>query len=155
MVNVRIRGLYIDVTVDDDLLQKGWYAGQWVTISGNRTVSRANAANRAGFLLNGFKLRDVYMRPFYFNDGSLFVPHEHENSAITGNRKTPMICDSGDFDFNPNVYDTTQVYNYNDYLYVNNNGVLTNVPTGFASVGHVLSKPEDNNGWLGFLMQVN
>lgn len=152
MINVRIKGVYIDVIVDDDLFQKGWYAGQWVTITGNRTVSRANKSNRVGFLLHGYKLRDLYSRPFYFNDGYSFMPHEHENSAISGNRKTPMMCDSGDFDFNQNVYDITQTYNYNDFLYVNDNGILTNVATGFAPVGSVLSKPEDNNGWLGFLM---
>lgn len=155
MINVRIRGELINVTVDDDLFYKGWYGGQWVTITGPRTVSRADKSNRTGFLLNGYKLQDLYCRPIYFNDGSLFIPNQHENSAITGNRKTPMVCDSGDFDVNQHAYDTTQIYNYNELLYVNDNGVLTNQATGFGAVGYVLSKPEDNNGWLGFLLNIN
>jgi len=155
MVNVRIRGELINVTVDADLLRAGWYGGQWVTLTGPRTVSKANKTNRIGFLLNGYKLQDTYVRPLYFNEGTLFIPNEHENSAISGCHKTPMICDSGDFDVNQNAYDTTRIYNYNENLYVNDDGILTNQPTGFGSVGYVLSRPEDNNGWLGFLLNIN
>lgn len=154
MVNVRIRGELVNVTVDDDLLRTGWYGGQWVTFTGPRTVSRANKSNRIGFLLNGYRLRDLYMRPIYFNDGTTFVPSEHENSAITASNRTPMVCDSGDFDINQNAYDTTQIYGYNENLYVNDNGFLTNQPTGFPSVGYVISLPSDNNGWLGFLLNI-
>lgn len=154
MVIVKQRGLLIPIKVDTELLQTGWYGGLWVTVTGNRIVSKANKNNRTGFLLWGHKLKDLEAKRYKYNEGHIEVPWQYENVAVRAFGQAVMVCDSGEFDFNSNVYDSTLIYNYMDKLYVNDNGILTNVNNGSEDVGVVIGTPQDNNGWLGVILAI-
>jgi hypothetical protein len=158
MVKMTIRGSRHIVKVSTNMFEKGWYGGQWVRFVGNRTVDFATDTLYAGFLLWGWRLKDIDATPYDFIDtmsGSEFIPFNYENKSLNAYHQTAMIFDSGEMDFNLNTYDTTQVYSYHDSLYINNNSVLTNVNSGGPSVGLVIGTPQDNNNWLGVLLNIN
>jgi hypothetical protein len=156
MVKMRIRGDKHNVKVTDSFYQKGWYGGQWVRYVGNRTVDEATDTTFAGFLLWGWRLKDLDAKPYDYIDttaGAEFFPFQYENQAVNAYHETTLITDSGEMDFNRYVYDTTKNYLYNQKLFVNNNGILTNVDVGAPSVGIVVGIPQDNNGWLGMMLK--
>ena len=156
MVKMFIRGTKHIMTVGPQLLQSGWYGGIWVKIVGSRTVEKATPTVFAGFLLLGYKLRDLDAAPYNYDYNITdYIPAQHENQPLDAYGRTLMMADSGEYDFNLNAYDTTQVYNYNDHLYLNNNAVLTNLNSGTPPVGIVISKPSDRNGWLGTILNIN
>lgn len=154
MVKMHLRGDKHFVTIGPNLLESGWFGGQWVKYVGKRTVEKATDHVYAGFLLIGHKLNDLDSKPYnYLEGGVISVPFKYENIALDAYGQSVMITDSGEMDFNLNVYDTTQVYTYNQTLYINNNGFLTNVNVGGPSVGIVSVTPQDNNGWLGITLK--
>lgn len=156
MVKVYVENDRHIVTVTPALMQRGWYGGQWVRYIGKKTIDLATNTSYAGFLLYGYKKRDLDAAPYDFIDtvsGSDFVPMQHENRAIDALAKTVIIADSGEFEFNKYAFDTTQIYTYNQELYVNNNAILTNQNTGGPPVGIVISAPQDNNNWLGMMLK--
>ena len=158
MVKVNIRAMKLPVTVGPLLKETGWYGGQWVQFVGKKTVEVATPEFSAGFLMIGYKLKDFDGKPYNYDYSRMdsgvlpFVPYQFENKAIDAYGQTVLITDMGYYDFNSNVYDTAQVYQYNRHVYVNNNGFLTSVNTGFSPVGIVVSAPQDNNGWLGIIV---
>jgi len=154
MVKMHLRGDKHFVTVGPNLIETGWFGGQWVKYVGKRTVEKATNTVFAGFLLLGYKLNDLDAKPYnYIESGVVSVPFKYENQALNAYGQSVMITDSGEMDFNFNAFDTTQVYTYNQMLYVNNNGFLTNVNSGGLSVGIVSVIPKDNNNWLGITLK--
>jgi len=157
MVKAHLKCDRVVVAIHSDLLQLGWYGGHWVRYTGKRTVELATKDDYAGFLVWGHKLIDLDAKPYDYTDtisSSQFVPYQHDNKAVNAKgNKCIMIAGGGDFDFNKNVYDTTQIYTYNQLLYINDNSILTNVNVGSPSVGLVNAIPEDNNNWLGMTLK--
>lgn len=156
MVKMRIRGDKHIVKVTDNMYETGWYGGQWVRYVANRTVDFATQAEYAGFLLIGWRLKDLDAKPYDYidtNAGAEFLPFQYENKSVDAYRQAVLITDSGEMDFNKYAYDITQVYSYQQLLYINNSSVLTNVNSGKPSVGIVIATPQDNNGWLGIMLK--
>lgn len=154
MIKVEFRFWGIQVTAGPGLLNTGWYGGQIVRFTGNMTVEKALPDQVVGVLINGYKLEDYDARPYYFDDstsGSKFKPYRYENNPTNARlHRTTMISDDGIFDINRNAYDTTQVYSYNQKLYANLDGIITNVNTGGTAdvIGVVAALPSDLNGWM-------
>jgi len=156
MVKMLVRGDKHVVKVSDNMLQKGWYGGQWVRYVGNRTVDFATKTSFAGFMLWGYKLKDLDANQLQFIEttaGAEFIPWQYENKSVEANGIATLICDSGEMYFNKYAFDTTQVYSYQEKLFVNDNAVLTNVDVGAPTAGFVISAPQDNNDWLGMILQ--
>ncbi|MDD5650232.1 MAG: hypothetical protein PHF86_07450 [Candidatus Nanoarchaeia archaeon] len=156
MVKMFFKGWRMPVTIGPTLLQTGWYGGQWVRFTGNLTVEKASVSSVAGILLTGYKLEDCDGKPYDYNnmDGlQIFKPYQYENQAINAFGKATMATDDGLYDFNSNVYETL-VYSYNQILYLNSEGLLTNVDSGFPYIGIVAGLPSDNNGWLRVLVRM-
>jgi len=159
VVKIHILGIKIPVFIGPNLLQTGWYGGQWVKFVGRQIVEKAGPIEAVGFLLYGYKLSDMDGKPYSYIDmdgGSIFVPYKHENDPVKAMKKVVMVSDVGYYDFNKNSYDTTQNYSYNEHLFANNDGILTNQKLGGPDtviVGVVGCVPQDNNGWLGVLQK--
>ena len=158
MVKMHFKGWRMPVTVGPDLLQSGWYGGQWVKFVGNMLVEKATPDNVAGLLLQGYKLEDYDGKPYHYIDmdgKKVFVPYQYENQSIrSALHKATMATDDGLYDFNKNVYDDSLVYSYNQKLYLDANGILTNVDLGFPYVGIVAGLPSDNNNWLRVILRM-
>ncbi len=156
MVKMFFKGWRMPVIAGPELLKTGWYGGQWVRFVGNLTVEKATPSQVAGFLLNGYKLEDYDGKPYSYKDmdgKKIFVPFLYENQTIRQYGKVTMATDDGLYDFNKNVYEDVD-YQHNQYLYLNNEGILTNVDSGFAFIGVVAGIPVDNNGWLRVLVRM-
>lgn len=159
MVKIFIKTDKLFVTAGPNMLQTGWYGGQWVKYVGNRTVELSDKATYAGFMKNGYKLTDIDGKSYDYDDTESdtalnFIPHRYENKSIKAYGQSVMISGGGDFDFNKNAYDTTKTYVHNQKLYVNDNAVLTNVDSGNPSIGVVSMIPSDNEGnWLGMALK--
>lgn len=157
MVKMHFKGWRIFVTAGPYLLQSGWYGGQFVRFTDNMIVEKATAEDVAGILINGYKLEDFDGKPYNYIDmdgKKSFIPYQYENEAVNAFGKTTIASDDGLYDFNSNVYDNEVTYQYNQKLYLNNNGLLTNIDLGFFSVGVVAGIPEDNNNWLRVLLRM-
>jgi hypothetical protein len=157
MVKMHFKGWRMPVSVGPDLMRTGWYGGQWVRFIGNLTVEKATASQVAGLLINGYKLEDFDGKPYHYIDmdgKKVFVPYQYENNAVTAQLKATMATDDGLYDFNENAYVTTDPYSYNQKLYLNANGILTSVDSGFAYIGVVAGLPTDNNGWLRVILRM-
>jgi hypothetical protein len=158
MVKMHFKGWRMPVTIGPNLLQSGWYGGQWVRFVDNMTVEKATASNVAGLLLTGFKLEDYDGKPYHYLDmdgKKVFVPYQYENNAIRGqSHKATMATDDGLYDFNRNAYTTTDVYAYNQKLFLDADGILTTTDLGFPYVGIVAGLPTDNNGWLRVILRM-
>jgi len=153
MIKIIIPAIRHIATVGPNLLASGWYGGQWVKYVGNRTVEKADSHTAAGFLILGYKLQDLDAAPYKYDFNiTNMVPAINENQPIDAYGRAVLIH-GGEFDFNKNVYDNSVVYSYNQLLYLNNNGILTNVNTGGPSVGIVITAPQDNNGWMGVIIK--
>ena len=135
-----ITDVKVPVIASPSLMINGWYGGKWMRFIGNRTVDYATKDNFAGFVLFGYKLRDEGI-----------IPYQYENIHLDA-KPAITIMVGGYFEFNNKAYDPLQVYNPNDKLYVDDNAVLTNVDTGFSSVGVVSATPQTNNNWLGAVL---
>jgi len=156
MVKMHFKGWRLPVIVGPELLKTGWYGGQWVRFVGDLLVEKATASEVAGVLLYGYKLEDYDGKPYNYLDydgKKVFIPQEYENSHIKGSHKATMATDDGLYDFNKNVYEDL-VYSYNEKLYLNNEGIITNVDSGFPYIGIVAGLPSDNNGWLRVLLRM-
>lgn len=159
MVKMHFKGWRMPVTAGPKLLQSGWYGGQIVKFIGNMIVEKADPLNFAGILLEGYKLEDYDGKPYDYisMDGhKVFYPRQFENKAINAEHKVTMGTDDGWYDLNKNAYDTTVIYSYNQKLYINNIGILTNVNPGLGAfpVAVVAGTPEDTNGWLRILLRM-
>ena len=144
MVKYNIRGTKVPIFVSDNMMKKGWYGGQFVKYIAKNTVDFADNINFAGLIILGYKLED-----------NKDIPYEHENVAVKALNQATLMYDSGLYEFNDNVYDKTLIYTYNQTLYINNNGIITNINSGGTSIGKVSAIPQDNNGWLGVLLLQN
>jgi hypothetical protein len=152
MIKIQFRYWGINVEAGPVLRQTGWYGGQIVRFVGNMIVEKALPNEIAGVLIHGYKLEDYDGKPYSFEDGfsgSRSTPYRYENNPIdSSSHKTSMISDDGMFDINKNAYDISQVYTYNQKLYSNIDGILTNVNAGGDCIGIVASLPSDLNGWM-------
>lgn len=152
MIKVQFRYWGISVIPGPELLKSGWYGGQIVRFVGNMIVEKAIATEVAGVLVNGYKLKDFDGKPYSFVDmdglATARPPYLYENNPIDGSHKVSMLSDDGMFEINSNTYDTMQTYTYNQKLYSNENGIITNVDGGGDCVGVVASLNTDLNGWM-------
>lgn len=154
MVKIFFRYWAISVIPGPELLKTGWYAGQIVRFTDNMTVEKALPDQVVGMLINGYKLKDYDGKQYKFNDmdglATSREPYKYENYPVNGSHKVSMISDDGMFDINMNGYDSTKSYTYNQKLYSNDQGIITNVNTGGTAdcIGIVAARPEDLNGWL-------
>jgi hypothetical protein len=157
MVKMFFKGWRMPVKAGPVLMQTGWYGGQWVRFVGDLTVEKATPSSVAGLLLNGYKLEDYDGKPYHYIDldgQKTFVPYQYENKSVMALSKVTMATDDGLYDFNRNVYDTSLIYAYNEFLYLNADGILTNVDSGSSYVAVVAGIPDDNNGWLRVLVRM-
>lgn len=139
MVKMKINGLRFPVYCSSNMMQRGWLGGQWVKMVGPNIVDFANASNYMGFMLLGYKKKDI----------GDYVPYQHENVAVTSHpHPATMINASGYFDFSSTVIEP-DVWAENQEIYISNNGFLTNVNLGFTLMGRVIAAPQNNGGWLG------
>jgi len=153
MIKVLFRFWGISVIPGPELLRTGWYGGQIVRFVDDMTVEKALPTAVVGVLVHGYRLQDYDGKQYSFTDmdglATARAPYLYENNPIDGSHKTTMLSDDGMFDINRNAYDTTQVYAYNQKLYANNNGIITNVGAGGADViGIVATLPANLNGWM-------
>jgi len=157
MVKMHFKCWRMPITVGPNLMRTGWYGGQWVKFVGNLVVEKASITEVAGFLINGYKLEDIDGKPFKYTDMDglkKFVPFQYENKSILAQERAVISTDDGLYDFNKNVYDNSVVYNYNQKLYVNADGILTNINLGSPLVGIVAGLPSDNNSWLRVMLRM-
>lgn len=145
----------INVRIGPLLLRSGWYGGQIVRFVGNMTVEKALPNEVAGMLINGYKLEDFDGKQYDFKDMDGLAearrPYKYENNPVdSSSRVSTMISDDVLIDLNSNAYDTTRTYTYNQKLYANSNGIVTNENIGGNAepVGVVAAIPADLNGWM-------
>jgi len=153
MIKVLFRFWGISVEPGPGLLRTGWYGGQVVRFTGNMVVEKGLHNEVVGMMLRGYKLEDYDGKQYDFSDmdglASLRPPYKYENNPVIGSHKAVMLSDDGMFDLNMNAYDTTKIYTYNQKLYSNDQGVITNEDLGGADcIGVVAGLPSDLNGWM-------
>lgn len=153
MIKVLFKYWGISVEPGPELLKTGWYGGQIVRFTGNMIVEKALHNEVVGIMVNGFKLEDTDGKPYSYSDmdglASPHSPYRYENNPVFGSHKATMLSDDGMFDLNPNAFDNTQVYTYNQKLYSNDQGVITNIDLGGADcIGIVAGIPAELNGWM-------
>jgi hypothetical protein len=155
MIKIHYRFWGINVHVGPELLKTGWYGGQVVRFVDNMTVEKGLPNEVVGMLVHGYKLEDYDGKQYNFTDmDGLAIsrrPYKYENNPIdSSSRITSMISDDGIIDLNSNAFDRTKIYTYNQKLYVNNNGIITNENIGGNAdcVGVVATIPTDLNGWM-------
>ncbi|MDD5650070.1 MAG: hypothetical protein PHF86_06605 [Candidatus Nanoarchaeia archaeon] len=155
MIKIHYKYWGINVKIGPNLLRTGWYGGQIVRFVDKMTVEKALPNETVGLLINGYKLEDYDGKQYDFKDmdglATARRPYKYENSPVdSSNHSASMISDDVLLDFNRNAYDTTRIYTYNQKLYVNSNGILTNENIGGNAdvIGIVGAIPGDLNGWL-------
>lgn len=155
MIKIHYRYWGINVKIGPELYKSGWYGGQIVRFVGNMTVEKALPHESVGMLIHGYKLEDFDGKQYDFKDmdglASPRRPYRYENNPTDSSfHISTMISDDGIIDLNSNAYDNSRVYTYNQKLYVNSNGIITNENIGGNAdvVGIVATIPADINGWI-------
>ena len=152
MIKIMFRYWGISVIPGPELMRTGWVGGQIVRFVGNMIVEKGTTSDVVGVLINGYKIEDYDGKPYTFIDMDGLAasrrPYKYENNPVDGSRKAVMSSDDGMFEINKNAYDTTQIYDYNQKLYCNNDGIITSVNGGGDCIGVVASLSSDLNGWM-------